>query len=45
MDQKNFKHGHFLRRNKFDCISKQVNGNIDILLALETKIDASFLIH
>ena len=29
-------------RNKFDCLSEQVKGNIDILLISETKIDDSF---
>ena len=29
-------------RNKFDCLSEQVKGNIDILLISETKIDGSF---
>ena len=28
--------------NKFDCLSEQVKGNIDILLISETKIDESF---
>ena len=29
-------------RNKFDCLSEEVKGNIDILLISETKIDDSF---
>ena len=29
-------------RNKFNCLSEQVKGNIDILLILENKIDDSF---
>ena len=29
-------------RNKFDCLSEQVKGKIDILLISETKIDDNF---
>ena len=29
-------------RNKFDCLIKQITGNIDILIILKTKLDSSF---
>ena len=31
-------------RNKFELLSDQVRGNVDVLIASETKIDDSFLI-
>ena len=31
-------------RNKFELFSDQVRGNVDVLIASETKIDDSFLI-
>ena len=37
-----FRKDKFDKLNKFDCLSEQVKGNIDILLISETKIDDSF---